>query len=590
MAELAITFESELRLAEQELGLRGDLQHGAHHLAQLLSMDPGRREGLDLLTKYLEKVQGDESKLYPNQEKRFFTEEAVRACAWARKGRIEDAISLLIQVVHARPNSIYLEEWAMDWLSTKEALDALSPTTVEHLLALVANRYPESRNLRPRLRRHLEKFERLAARVAPAKQSSPGARMMRAGLLRKLGRFDDALRFAQELTRTHPGWHAYAAEGLILRELGDLPAAVASFRKALEYDPEDLSARLEAADGFLNHRAWQEALEWYEEVLQREPNHEWAHPSALYCRWKADGEPRKRELLVRLARAHPPNRRAAQLLGLGSPYLGFLPAPEDATANALRSMTKSFQTRPPENGDSLTLNLGHLESPSATLAMQEQFKALRRRVTVKLKIRTVPAPDPRVPCEPVRYLLWSYQGTDSMPGLPPPSKRVVAAVASLADSPYDYHEDWQEAARLARGLSDQDIPDLLATMVHPPAIPDGQEALSWLPRVQLLAAKIIANMNSDWNHSHRREALFSALFGARDWTTTAAIIALARLGSDDEQIAGDVAAAFKKLESAIPDGRYCCFAHALYSNWQLLAGIPFAEIRRLQEQLLALEE
>src|SRR3974390_1558210 len=116
MAELAITFESELRLAEQELGLRGDLQHGAHHLAQLLSIDPGRREGLDLLTKYLEKVQGDESKLYPIREQSYLEEEAVRAYAWARKGRIEEAISLLIQVVHARPNSIYLEEWAMDWL------------------------------------------------------------------------------------------------------------------------------------------------------------------------------------------------------------------------------------------------------------------------------------------------------------------------------------------------------------------------------------------------------------------------------------------------------------------------------------------
>jgi hypothetical protein len=64
----------ELFIAQGELKA-GDLQHGAHHLAQLISYDPANLEWFDLLHEYLRRVGGDESRLWPIKEERYFAEE-----------------------------------------------------------------------------------------------------------------------------------------------------------------------------------------------------------------------------------------------------------------------------------------------------------------------------------------------------------------------------------------------------------------------------------------------------------------------------------------------------------------------------------
>jgi hypothetical protein len=313
-------------------------------------------------------------------------------------------------------------------------------------------------------------------------------------------------------------------------------------------------------------------------------------PSALYCGWKAAGDEKKRERLVKMARTRPVNDRAVQLLGLNCPYLGFLPRPADALANVQPKISQSFRKKRPDPGDTLTFNNSHLESPSATLALHEELKAIGCQIRIIINVNTVPQPDPRLPCQPVRHLLWTFEGTEPRPGLPAPADAILQRVASLADSAYDYEEDWREARRLAQELRAEDIPQLLAAMIHPPPVPNGQAALDWLPRVQLSAAQIMAHIGTGWMGSPRRDGLFSALLGPRDWTTTAAIIALARLGSDDAAIASDVRAAFQSLEAAIPDGGYCCFNHALFANWQFLAGVPFEEAARVQKRLLEVED
>jgi tetratricopeptide (TPR) repeat protein len=582
------TPEFELAIAEAELK-SGNLVHGAHHLAHLISFDPARREWIELLEEYLRRVNRDDAKLYPHTEERYFAQEAVRAYAWARKGKWEEAISLLAQVVQAKPDSAYFETWGSDWLGQPQALASMSQTTIEYAFAFALNRFPETRWLSRKQRLHLERFAHLAAKVPRSKQNTAVMQMTRAGLLRKLGRFDEALALARSAIRELPNWHTYVAEGLILRESGDCEAAAASFHHALVFDQEDLAARLEAGDGYLTNRSWNKARAWYGEVLERKPTHPWALPSQLFCEWKACGDAQKHARLVELARANPPNDRAVQLLRWREPYVGFLPGPADATANVLRQLTPGFRKERPKPGGSLTLGVSHLESPSAALAIEEQLKAFDCPMPVVVTVQAIQSPDPRVPCRPVQHTLWRYNGTTATPALPRPPTPIVKTVAELALTEYDYDKNWEDAKRVALDLRDGNVPQLLAVMVHPPRVPAGKEAIDWLPRVQLATAQIIANIGIGWVGSARRDGLYSALFGPRDWITNAAIIALARLGADNEEIAFDVHDAFRTLESVITDSGYCCFAHALFTNWQLLAGLPDEESQRVQARLLELE-
>jgi hypothetical protein len=289
-----------------------------------------------------------------------------------------------------------------------------------------------------------------------------------------------------------------------------------------------------------------------------------------------------------MARRAPVNRRAAQLLRVNEPYVGVLPEPADAIANVCRKVTQTFRDEPPEPGDNLTLT-GHLESPSATLAFEEQLKALGHQILILLTVEGIPKPDPRVPCKPVKYALWNYKGTDAKPALPAPEQAILKVVAELASNPYDRDENWKDAKIAARNLTEAQIPQLLAVMVNPPPLPADRGALEWLPRIQLVAAQVIAHIGTGWQSSARREALLSALFGPRDWITVAAIITLAHLAEENPEIEADVRDAFKTLSDFIPDC-YNCFEHALFACWQWLPSLTLEEKRSLQERVLDLEE
>lgn len=580
------TTEFDLFVAQRELKA-GHLEHGANHLAALISRDPANREWLDLLHEYLRRAGDDESKLYPIKDKRYFAEEAVRAYAWARKGRWNEALELLIQVAAAKPDSTYLDDWALQWLQRNETLAAVPRLTLQRILASAVNRFPERRWLGKTLRHKLERYADTANRVPVDARANPEFLMMHAGLLRKLGRFEQALAVARDRTLVPAGWHSCVAEGLVLRERGEFEAAAAAFERALTFDPNDLGARLEAADGYLTHREWNKALAWYEQVLHREPDHPWGFPSALFCRWKLSGDALKHQRLVEMARRIPPNRRAEQLMRVKETYVGILPLPADATANAVRGIAKSFREKPPEEpGGEMALTLSHLESPSATRALEEQLKALGHPMPVVVSVKAIPKPDPRQPCRPIKYSLWIYDGDCARPGLPPPTPPILQIVSELASNPYDRDENWKDAQIAAEKLQEDQIPQLLAAMVHPPAMPSAADALEWLPRVQVAAAQVIAQIGNGWNPSARRDALLAALFGSRDWTTVAAIIALAHLAEVSPVLAMDIHGAFTTLSHFIPDGGYCCFTRALFTCWQWLPNLSAAEKQSLQDRFL----
>jgi tetratricopeptide (TPR) repeat protein len=576
------TAEFEWFVARGELEVTKDLRHGAGHLANLLTYDPGEPEWVELLEQYLAAAGPDPESLIPRGDKLFYGTEAVRAYIWQKQGRLADAVDLLVQVTNAKPDSRYLEAWALGWLEPPGAIEGLSEELGLRLFGTVLNRFQEARRLPlPRLR-GMQRWAALSDRFSRVRPPKGVAVMLRAGILRKAGRFDDAAAVVQAALDRAPDWHSATALGLILREKGDIPGAEDAFRAALRLDSTDVSAMLEAGDMRLDHGDFQSALRWYEDALRKEPKHPWAKPSALFCRWKLSGDERHIRDLIAAARSG--NDRADALCR--REFWPGLPEPADATANMLRQFRESILNDPAAAPvGEVQISLTSLEAPSNYLAVRLEMEALRHDLRMSVTVNEVPKPDPRLPVEEVRFQLWRYDGTDAAPGLPPPGADVLARVAELAAAPHDEDENWAAASVAAEEIGPGRVGEVLACIVHPP-VPEGTPALVWLPRVQLAAAQVAGQVDSGWEGSVRREALMSVLHGPQDWATEAAIRVLTRIGRENEAYAPDIHDAFQVLADNRPDGGYWGWVRTLFSHWQALPHL-YPDERKALEQVVA---
>ena len=107
--------------------------------------------------------------------------------------------------------------------------------------------------------------------------------------------------------------------------------------------------------------------------------------------------------------------------------------------------------------------------------------------------------------------------------------------------------------------------------------------------MQRAAADVAAQVDGGWEGSARREALLSVLFGPQDWATKSVILALARLGRENEWFAPDIHDAFQKLADHRPDRGFCCWEKTLYRAWLELPHLFPAERTKLQATLRDLE-
>jgi tetratricopeptide (TPR) repeat protein len=565
--------------ARAELDKGQNIAHGASHLANLLNFDPGNREWMDLFGQYFDRSNGDLETLIPRGETLYAATEAMRALIWQRHGRLAEAVELMLQVIPVT-HPKYLHEWVLAWVEPEGAIESLTKGNALHLLALALNNMPEARVATAAQVRQARRWAAVTERALQPADADGMTVMLRAGTLRKAGRFDDALAVVRPALEAAPDWNKAVALGLILRRKGDLAAASDAFEVAQRIDPDNMATYLEGGDTFFEADYWNEARSWYQRALAKEPAQEWAKPSDLFCEWKLTGDQAFFDRVIELAKAG--NGRANNLWSatLDQPLV-----PQDASANILRQVRGRLEEFAKTEGGRINLDLSSLEAPSNGVAFALEIAAKGADLAVNFRVAAIPDPDPRQPIDEVRYKLWDYQRTDAKPGLPPPSERVRQAIGDLAQGTFDRHLSFARASRVAEQLGPQALPDILATMVHPPPLPPGGEALEFLPRIQLEAMHVAAQVDEGWQGSQRRTALMSVLFGPMDWTTNAAIDVLAFLAERNPAYACDIHKSFEFLEQKRPQSGYCCWLAHLYYRWQSLPLLYDGEREELRKKL-----
>lgn len=584
-------------ISRGELRRGEDLAHGVHHLVEVLAAAPAHPPFLALVEAY-DRASGGIEALLPARDsgQLYYANEALRALAWMKQGRLADGVDLLIQVARAKPDVHYLDAWVLDRLV--RGIAPLGPELGAHLITSVLMSFPEYEEMTARRVVAARKWARLAIRFGRESQlpreTAPVADMMISGLCRKAGLYEEGLALLEEAIRSRPSWHAHTARALLLRRAGDLAAAQKSFEHAIAIEPHNDAAYLEAGDMFFENERWTDARSYYEQVLQRNPDHPWALPSALFCAWRQQSsapfpDGTFPDALDRLARDD--NSRALGLYDPFRPFVGYVPEPFDATTNAIRNLVEKVDAASAKPGQSFKLTTSDVEAPSNRILMRLLYGD---RMSLDLRYGNVASPDPREPHSPVRFRLWRLENEVLVPALPAPSKRVADTVRALATKPFHIIRTWSAASRLAADLRREDVPELLACVVHPLAMPDGsspRDAFSWVPRVQVCALLTAAQICSDeqWNTSIRRDALLSVLHGPMDWSTSAAIVALARVAYDDNLALLDVHCAFAKLDASRPDSGAVPWLYTLLDTWLHLPGLYPKEHEELRSRRAALE-
>ena len=269
-------------------------------------------------------------------------------------------------------------------------------------------------------------------------------------------------------------------------------------------------------------------------------------------------------------------------------FVDYHPGPGDATAHfADETMARAAADPQGANGDTVTMNVSHIESPSVQTAWRLRMAEIGITLTLQTFFESIQTPDPRVPKGQVDFVLWQYQGTKAQPALGAPDPRAAEAVAAIAAQRY-HLPSWGDAAmKAAQQFGDAWAQHLLATMLYPPPAPEHVHPLDWVPRVQVAAALVIAAAPS----GHR--VLQSLALGPVDWCVDAAIVALGELALRSPAAWPSIEPLFAYLRAQIPKEGFTCYAYPLACTWLRLvpAGDPrAAELAAWRQRILDGEE
>lgn len=549
----------------------GELPHAATHLSWALAFEPERGDWLELFREIVAAAE-DPLTLAELGDETPFHVAAARCLILKETGALASALELLFQVMAARPDLRY-EAWALNWnAEDPEALPKVPPPFINHFLGRWMDAFSEHAEDPAWVERMTAAMPRLIEVIQEAHPGETAILTLASGVLRRLDLLDEAMKLNERAYEREPCWQTAVGVAITLRQKGDTERARSFYEKALGYDPEDLSARLDLGDMFLDEAEWQSSLGWYEQVIEREPEHPWAGPSRLYVRWIVDSDEEQAEELAALARDNPENQRAKDLWGRverhRSAFVTWLPEPASSLVNLVRELLENRSEDKPLSLSKLTAT--SLEAPSARRACNLELARADLNPLPPLKVSGLQVPDPRRPLEEVDFIIWDYDDMEPRPAVERPGEAVQREIRELAKEPFHVEAWWSYSKSIARRLGVAARDELLGILVYPPDWGPDERAWDWMPRIQVAAVLVCAQLDEGWEGSLRRETLRSLLFGPMDWTTSAAIIALAQVIRKVPESREDIESYFARLWKTLTDSGPLCYDYALACHTLLL--------------------
>ncbi|MEH0843874.1 tetratricopeptide repeat protein [Micromonospora sp. CPCC 205711] len=530
--DAALPPEEELVLARRALD-EGDLAHAARHLAAALAQAPTLPEVHETLTR-IGAVSGGDLDLFPLGQRAFVGSVVARAHLLAAAGRPAEGLDLLVAATGHAPGV----DWAgVPWVTAPELARRLDPDRTARILMQVCAAVPDPA---PRALRGPGRPYLTLARHAVAAHPRHGLLLGAASALaRRLGEVTLAVTWASRGVRAEPSKLGEVWLGYAYRSAGRTRDALAALERAIGHDPDDLAVYADIAGTLADTGRLDQAIEWADRALARDPDFDCAVHTAHRLRFLRDGDVAHLVALADFVRDHPDDSHEHGDLAescRSRPWLGQVTPAAGVLVDVLRSALAADGT------PGRAIRLDALEPPSAMRTVAAAVPGL------DVEVAGVADPDPREPRRASTCQLWRYDGTTAAPTLPVPSSAAVERVRQLA------HPAWPHppaAYDAAVGLATVELADLLGLLVHPPEAPPtalgrvlaGQDPSLWVRCVQVWACLGLLHHRTDepWAGSTRRRVLVELVWGVEDWITEAALFALVSAAWVDPEVRADVA-------------------------------------------------
>ncbi|GIF07923.1 tetratricopeptide repeat protein [Actinoplanes siamensis] len=288
----------DLTLARAALD-RGEMDQAARHLAGALHHAPTLPEIHELLSRLAARAD-DALDLFPLEPYAPAGRVAAHAHLLAAAGRPEDGLPLLAAASGHTPGV----DWAgVPWVSDPVLGARIDPDTLARTVMRLCTAVgdPAPRSAATPLRPYLTVVRHTVA------AHGEHAMLLGAGsaLARRLGEPRLAIDWAVRGQRSRPSKLGEIWLGYAYRSAGRIPEALAALRRAVMYDPDDLSVYADVAATLADLGRLQEALRWTDRALERDPRYDCVVHTAHRLRFRADGDVAHLVGLADFVRDHP---------------------------------------------------------------------------------------------------------------------------------------------------------------------------------------------------------------------------------------------------------------------------------------------
>ncbi|MGC1213318.1 MAG: tetratricopeptide repeat protein [Micromonospora sp.] len=531
----ALSTEEELALARLALA-DGDLQHAADHVAAALVQSPTLPEVHETLAR-IAATSGGDLDLFPLGHHAFVGAVVARAHLLAAAGRPAEGLDLLAAATGYAPGV----DWAgVPWVIAPELAQRLDPERIARILMQVCAVVPDP--VPRRARDPLRPYLTLARNAITVHARHPLLLGAASALARRIGEVALAVTWASRGVRAEPSKLGEVWLGYAYRSAGRTRDALAALGRAVGHDPDDLAVYADIAGTLADNGRLDEALDWIDRALARDPTFDCAVHTAHRLRFQRDNDVAHLVALADFVRDHPDDSHEHGDLAeccRSRPWLGQVTPAGGPMLDALR------QALADEGTARMAVRLEALEPPSAMRTVAAAVPGLDVELAEAAEVAD---PDPREPRRASTCQLWRYEGTTAAPTLPVPSAEAAERLRQLA------HPAWPHppaAYDAAVGLATVELADLLGLLVHPPEPPatalgrvlSGQDPSLWVRCVQVWACLGLLHHRTDepWTESTRRRVLVELVWGVEDWITEAALFALVTAAWVDPAVRDDVA-------------------------------------------------
>ncbi|WP_067508042.1 tetratricopeptide repeat protein [Actinoplanes sp. TFC3] len=298
MDEARRSAERDLEQAREALE-RGEMHQAADHLAGAIAHAPTDPATHELLGRLAERT-GGALELFPIEQHAFVGTVVARAHLLAAAGRPEDGLPLLVAASGHTPDV----EWAgVPWVRDPELAARVEPGLLAHIVmqlcTAIGDPAPESG------RAALQPYLTLVRHAVDAHAEHAMLLGAASALARRLEEPAQAVDWALRGARLRPSKLAEIWLGYAYRSAGRIPECLAALRRAVMYDPDDLSLYADIAGTLADADRLEDALNWIDRALSKDPAFECAVHTGHRLRYHADGDLAHLVRLADFQRDHP---------------------------------------------------------------------------------------------------------------------------------------------------------------------------------------------------------------------------------------------------------------------------------------------